>query len=437
MTDKIAADLQQVIAAPTTPTLSWAKDVNGMRMVKVLVVANSTDPDLTALRSDVLAKGGSVYFRYVSVAALSAMLPANQVAAIAARSDVQGISPNRLTARTASTLEYATGALTSNVRTYSSATTYTGLDGTGVGIAVLDSGIEQLQQRDDRRRRGASRVKRAVDFQKVGDATARGRQGLDRRRRRLGRRCIRAARRWPTYESNIDSTGASSRPTSTAMASHVAIVAAGRGYYQATDSTGVAPNANLYDVKVLDANGYGQMSDVLAGIDWVIYHAKEYNIRVMNLSLAADSTESWQTDPLARAARSAVAAGITVVVAAGNFGQNAQRRRALRHDQLARARPVGDHRRLGQHQGHGAAQRRHGQPVQLARPDPRLVHRRHRRAPHRQPAQARPGGAGQQDRRRAGRPTRPARRLAGTTWPTTYTVLSQRPARARQAGKTH
>ncbi len=79
--------------------------------------------------------------RYVSVAALSVMLPTSQVAAIAARADVLGVSPNRLTARTASTLEYATGTLTSNVRTYSSATTYSGLDGTGVGIAVLDSGV--------------------------------------------------------------------------------------------------------------------------------------------------------------------------------------------------------------------------------------------------------------------------------------------------------
>ncbi len=81
-----------------------------MRHVKALVVSNSTDPDLVALRAAVLANGGSVYMRYVSVAALSVMLPANQVAAIAARSDVQGISPNRLTARTASLLEYATGA---------------------------------------------------------------------------------------------------------------------------------------------------------------------------------------------------------------------------------------------------------------------------------------------------------------------------------------
>ena len=106
---KIAADLQQVIMAPTTPTLSWAKNVNGIRYVKVLVISNSTDPDLVALRNDVIAKGGAVYLRFVSVTALSVMLPANQVAAIAARSDVQGMSPNRLTARTASLLEQATG----------------------------------------------------------------------------------------------------------------------------------------------------------------------------------------------------------------------------------------------------------------------------------------------------------------------------------------
>ena len=55
---KVALDLQLVIASPITPKLNWAKDVNGMRMVKVLVVSNSTDPDLVALRADVLAKSG-------------------------------------------------------------------------------------------------------------------------------------------------------------------------------------------------------------------------------------------------------------------------------------------------------------------------------------------------------------------------------------------
>ena len=105
---------------------------------------------------------------------------------------------------------------------------------------------------------------------------------------------------------------------------HVASVAAGRGFgfLAAPDHTGVAPGADIYDVKVLGDTGTGTLSDTIEGINWVIYHAKEYNIRVMNLSLAAQSTQSWLNDPLCIAVRSASAAGITVVVAAGNFGKS-------------------------------------------------------------------------------------------------------------------
>ena len=74
---------------------------------------------------------------------------------------------------------------------------------------------------------------------------------------------------------------------------------------------------------MLDDSGAGTLSDALQGIQWVIYHAKEYNIKVLNVSLAASSPETWLTDPLCVAVRSATAAGITVVVAAGNFGRNA------------------------------------------------------------------------------------------------------------------
>ena len=105
----------------------------------------------------------------------------------------------------------------------------------------------------------------------------------------------------------------------------MASIAAGTArYYDSTpDSTGIAPGAHVYDVKVLDDLGAGTLSDALQGIQWVIYHAKEYNIKVLNISLAANSPESWLTDPLCVAVRSATAAGITVVVAAGNYGLNA------------------------------------------------------------------------------------------------------------------
>src|SRR4029077_7176751 len=104
---------------------------------------------------------------------------------------------------------------------------------------------------------------------------------------------------------------------------HVASVAAGsaRSYGPTIpDTTGIAPGASVYDVKVLDDSGAGTLSDALQGIQWVIYHAREYNIKVLNVSLAASSPETWLTDPLCVAVRSATAAGITVVVAAGNYG---------------------------------------------------------------------------------------------------------------------
>jgi subtilisin family serine protease len=110
---------------------------------------------------------------------------------------------------------------------------------------------------------------------------------------------------------------------------HVAAVAAGRGGFQSQDTTGIAPHANLWDIRVLDDKSFGQLSDVLAGIDWVLYDAKFKNIRVMNLSLGGDSTESYQTDPLARAVRSAVAQGVVVVVAGGNYGANAAGKEAF------------------------------------------------------------------------------------------------------------
>jgi serine protease AprX len=113
------------------------------------------------------------------------------------------------------------------------------------------------------------------------------------------------------------------RPDPYGHGSHVAAVAAGSGAYQSPDSSGVAPAADLYDVRVLNDKGIGTLADVLAGIDWVIQRSKLANIRVMNLSLGAASTDSFLVDPLARAARSATAAGIVVVVAAGNAGKNA------------------------------------------------------------------------------------------------------------------
>ncbi|MBL8303247.1 MAG: S8 family serine peptidase, partial [Ideonella sp.] len=311
---KVAADLRRVIDGGPTPALNWTRTIGGVRYVKVLIVSSSPDPELADLRAKVLASGGSVYYRYLSVTALSVLLPAQRVDEIARRVDVQSISPNRLTARTASALELATGA--AQARDNGGALR---LDGSGVGVAILDSGIA-WNHHGMRNPRGQSRVARAVNVQRVGDTAIKGKDwtpGIDvSASLTLGSK---------TLEGLLKSIAVDrdSKADVYGHGTHVASVAAGNGSFRSPDTTGIAPNATLYDVQVLDGEGYGQVSDVLAGIDWVIGNARAYNIRVMNLSLSSDSTESYLTDPLCRAARSAVAAGITVVVAAGNYGKSA------------------------------------------------------------------------------------------------------------------
>ena len=84
---------------------------------------------------------------------------------------------------------------------------------------------------------------------------------------------------------------------------------------------GIAPNANLIDLRVLDQNGNGTDSAVIAAIQQAIALKDQYNIRVINLSLGRPVFESYFRDPLCQAVEAAWRAGI-VVVAAGNDGRD-------------------------------------------------------------------------------------------------------------------
>lgn len=75
---------------------------------------------------------------------------------------------------------------------------------------------------------------------------------------------------------------------------------------------GVAPEAELYGVKVLDAYGSGTFADVIAGIDWAVHKRMD----VANMSLGA----SVGTESLAAAVKAAAEAGVAIIAAAGNSG---------------------------------------------------------------------------------------------------------------------
>ena len=105
--------------------------------------------------------------------------------------------------------------------------------------------------------------------------------------------------------------------------SHVAGIIAGNGADSNGEKSGSAPGATLISLKVLDANGQGTISHIIAALGWVAANAQTYNIRVVNMSVGAGIHESYWTDPLTLAAKAVTDKGITVVTAAGNMGKNA------------------------------------------------------------------------------------------------------------------
>ncbi|MGP4012470.1 S8 family peptidase [Streptomyces sp. 4N124] len=100
---------------------------------------------------------------------------------------------------------------------------------------------------------------------------------------------------------------------------HVASIAAGTGAKSAGAYKGVAPGAALLDGKVLDDEGYGDDSGVLAGIEWAVGQGAD----IVNLSLGGGDTPG--VDPLEAAVNTFSAEkGVLFAVAAGNSGDREQ-----------------------------------------------------------------------------------------------------------------
>lgn len=102
---------------------------------------------------------------------------------------------------------------------------------------------------------------------------------------------------------------------------HVAGIIGGNGYSSKGKYAGIAPACNFIAVKVLDHRGDGNISDVLAGLQWIIDNRKKYNIRIVNISVGTASKDSLDENSLLVQGVNAVwDSGIVVVVAAGNNG---------------------------------------------------------------------------------------------------------------------
>ena len=101
---------------------------------------------------------------------------------------------------------------------------------------------------------------------------------------------------------------------------HIAGIVAGNGSRSGGQFTGIAPQANVVDVRVLGSTGSGRISSVIRGIEWVLAHRAAYNIRVINLSFGAPARLPYRLDPMSAAVEIAWRRGLVVVAASGNGG---------------------------------------------------------------------------------------------------------------------
>ena len=150
-----------------------------------------------------------------------------------------------------------------------------GWTGAGVGIAVIDTGINATGDL-------AGKVVHSEDFSGDGD-------GVDR----FGH------------------------------GTFIAGLIAGSGAASGGAVRGVAPDANLINLKIAGRDGSADITHVMAALQWAVSFKDTYNIRVINLSLGTDSTQDYRIDPLNYAVERAWQAGIVVVVSASNRGPNA------------------------------------------------------------------------------------------------------------------
>jgi serine protease AprX len=266
---------------------------------RVSVILQSDDLDNPRLEAVMRKYGIGAGPRMSQLGAMRVEVPAAALKELAANGGARYISPDR-TIRSLGHVTATTGTDIVRNGGLISGLTSTTLDGDGVGIAVIDSGIDAGHKAFAAKLSdlSGSRIKFKKDF------TVEGRADKD------------------PYGHGT----------------HVAASAAGLSTVTGGAYEGVARDADIVSLRVLDSQGRGKSSDLLAALNWILSpvdpskplgsanptNAVKFNIRVANLSLGTPAVDSYKVDPLCKAVRKLVDAGVVVVAAAGNNGKDSK-----------------------------------------------------------------------------------------------------------------
>ncbi|MCA1595091.1 MAG: S8 family peptidase [Chloroflexi bacterium] len=251
--------------------VSTALTVSGPAVQQVIVTGTGTGAGASAsLAAAIQSQGGVIQADLPLINGKLASVPTRRLAFLAATDSVATVEPDEVVKASLDVVTRSVGANTVWANP--------GLTGAGVTVAVVDSGIARHP---------------------------------DLRGRIVGWDDLVNGREQP-YDDYGHGT-------------HVAGIIAGDGRssshpFDTRPQIGMAPDAHLVGVKVLDGLGNGTVSTVIAGIDWCVQNRARYHIRIINLSLGHKPTESYLQDPLCQACENAARQGILVVGAAGNAG---------------------------------------------------------------------------------------------------------------------
>jgi serine protease AprX len=238
----------------------------------------------------VRAAGGHVTRDLHIINGLGVELSASAAADLAGKAGVKSVSLNGAVAPSRINASDLATTYLGSIRAHRIWNAKNGSAGDGIGVAVIDTGIQgdlpdfRVSQSDPTSRVVADAVVNP-DATTAGDTYGHG-----------------------THVAGLIAGNGWNRPSSDPM----------YGQY-----IGVAPEADLINVKASDDEGNATTLDVIDGLQFVVDHKKDFNIRVVNLSLNEATPSSYKTNPLNAAAEATWNAGIVVVAAAGNRGNAA------------------------------------------------------------------------------------------------------------------
>ena len=265
-----------------------AEPADGYSTVIVQAMPGERSTAAAAVRS----VGGKVGRPLDVIGGFSASVPTSSVESLSNSSSVRAITPNgrvTLTSHTKVSPGRGKGTSFDVTRAIGARKLWAqGYTGEGVDVALIDSGVVPV-----RGLRGTGKLLHGPDLS------------------------------WESQAKNLrylDTYGHGTHMAGLIAGREGAI---GRPYYKNSHRHfGVAPDARIISLKVADAKGLTDVSQVIAAIDWVIAHRRDagMNIRVLSLSFGTDGTQTHLLDPLSFAVEQAWKKGIVVVAAAGNTG---------------------------------------------------------------------------------------------------------------------